>query len=393
MERKGEAMPKNIGVGMIGYKFMGKAHSNAFRQVPVFFKSPLTPVLKAICGRDEEGVKAAAEAYGWESYETSWERLLEREDIELVDISTPNDSHAEIAIAAAKKGKHIFLEKPMAMNLKEAKAVVKAVKKANVKHMISFNYRKFPALTFAKKLIDEGKIGRVYHFRAVYLQDWILDPAFPLVWRLDKKIAGSGALGDLCAHIIDMAQYLVGDIDSVSAATETFIKERPLPAAEGGLSATAGKQKGKVTVDDAVISLARFTNGAIGTFEATRFAMGHKNGGAFEINGSKGSMRFNLERMNELEYLSSKDGDEEGFKRMLVTNPTHPYMSGWWPPGHMIGWEHSHINQVYHLLDCIANDRMPEPNLYDGLKNQAVLDAMSLSAEDGKWHRVEKTKI
>jgi predicted dehydrogenase len=393
MERKGEAMPKNIGVGMIGYKFMGKAHSNAFRQVPVFFKSPLTPVLKAICGRDEEGVKAAAETYGWESYETSWERLLEREDIELVDISTPNDSHAEIAIAAAKKGKHIFLEKPMAMNLKEAKAVVKAVKKANVKHMISFNYRKFPALTFAKKLIDEGKIGRVYHFRAVYLQDWILDPAFPLVWRLDKKIAGSGALGDLCAHIIDMAQYLVGDIDSVSAATETFIKERPLPAAEGGLSATAGKQKGKVTVDDAVISLARFTNGAIGTFEATRFAMGHKNGGAFEINGSKGSMRFNLERMNELEYLSSKDGDEEGFKRMLVTNPTHPYMSGWWPPGHMIGWEHSHINQVYHLLDCIANDRMPEPNLYDGLKNQAVLDAMSLSAEDGKWHRVEKTKI
>ena len=393
MERKGEAMPKNIGVGMIGYKFMGKAHSNAFRQVPVFFKSPLTPVLKAICGRDEEGVKAAAETYGWESYETSWERLLEREDIELVDISTPNDSHAEIAIAAAKRGKHIFLEKPMAMNLKEAKAVAKAVKKANVKHMISFNYRKFPALTFAKKLIDEGKIGRVYHFRAVYLQDWILDPAFPLVWRLDKKIAGSGALGDLCAHIIDMAQYLVGDIDSVSAATETFIKERPLPAAEGGLSATAGKQKGKVTVDDAVISLARFTNGAIGTFEATRFAMGHKNGGAFEINGSKGSMRFNLERMNELEYLSSKDGDEEGFKRMLVTNPTHPYMSGWWPPGHMIGWEHSHINQVYHLLDCIANDRMPEPNLYDGLKNQAVLDAMSLSAEDGKWHRVEKTKI
>jgi predicted dehydrogenase len=392
MERGG-TMPKKIGVGMIGYKFMGKAHSNAFRQVPVFFKSPLTPVLKAICGRDEAGVKAAAETYGWESYETSWERLLEREDIELVDISTPNNSHAEIAIAAAKKGKHIFLEKPMAMNLEEAKAVAEAVKKAKVKHMISFNYRKFPSLTFAKKMIDEGKIGRVYHFRAVYLQDWIMDSGFPLVWRLDKKIAGSGALGDLCAHIIDMAQYLVGDIDSVSAATETFIKERPLPAAEGGLSATAGEQKGQVTVDDAVISLARFTNGAIGTFEATRFAMGHKNGGAFEINGSKGSMRFNLERMNELEYLSSNEGDEEGFKRILVTNSTHPYMSGWWPPGHMIGWEHSHINQVYHLLDCIANDRMPEPNLYDGLKNQAVLDAISLSAGDGKWHSVEKVQI
>lgn len=393
MEKKEGAMPKNIGVGMIGYKFMGKAHSNAFRQVPFFFKSPLTPVLKAICGRDEEGVKEAAETYGWESYETSWERLLEREDIELVDISTPNVSHAEIAIAAAEKGKHIFLEKPMAMNLEEAKAVAEAVKRAGVKHMISFNYRKFPALTFAKKMIDEGKIGRVYHFRAVYLQDWILDPEFPLIWRLDKKIAGSGALGDLCAHIIDMAQYLVGDIDSVSATTETFIKERPLPAAEGGLSATAGEQKGEVTVDDAVISLARFTNGAIGTFEATRFAMGHKNGGAFEINGSKGSMRFNLERMNELEYLSSDDGDEEGFKTILVTNPTHPYMSAWWPPGHTIGWEHSHTNQVYHLLDCIANDKMPEPNLYDGLKNQAVLEAMSLSAEDSQWHGVEKTEI
>ena len=278
----------------------------------------------------------------------------------------------------------------MAMNLKEAKEVLRAVKKAGVKHMISFNYRKFPALAYAKKMIDEGKIGKVYHFRAVYLQDWIHDPDFPLVWRLDKNIAGSGALGDLCAHIIDMAQYLVGDIESVSATAETFIKERKIPSAEGGLSAQAGEKTGKVTVDDAVISLARFANGAIGTFESTRFALGHKNGGQFEINGSEGSLRFNLERMNELEYLSAaEEGDEQGFKTILVTNPSHPYMSAWWPPGHMIGWEHSHVNQVYHLLESIASDRMPEPNLEDGVKNQAVLDAMGDSIADGKWHNVE----
>jgi predicted dehydrogenase len=381
---------KTIGVGMIGYKFMGKAHSNAFRQVPVFFDCPLVPELKAICGRDEEGVKEAAAKYGWESYETSYEDLLNRDDIELVDINTPNSTHAEIAVAAAKKGKHIFLEKPMAMNLNEAREIVEAVKKAGVKHMISFNYRKFPALTFAKQMIAEGKIGKVYHYRAVYLQDWIVDPDFPLIWRLDKNIAGSGALGDLCAHIIDMAQYLVGDIASVSATAETFIKERKIPSAEGGLSAKAGEKKGEVTVDDAVISLARFENGALGTFESSRFAVGRKNGGVFEINGSEGSLRFNLERLNELEYLATKDGDEQGFKTMLVTNPTHPYMSAWWPPGHMLGWEHSHVNQVYHLLESLADDRMPEPNLYDGAKNQAVLDAMGASIRDGKWHDVEK---
>lgn len=386
-------MSEFINVGMIGYKFMGKAHSNAFRQVSVFFDSPLTPVLKAICGRDEEGVKEAAAKYGWESHETSWKKLVKRDDIDLVDINTPNNSHAEIAIAAAENGKHVFLEKPMAMNLNEAKEIVKAVKKAGVKHMISFNYRKFPALTFAKKMIEEGKIGRVYHFRAVYLQDWIVDPDFPLVWRLDRTVAGSGAIGDLCAHIIDMAQYLIGDISSVSATAETFIKERPLPAAAGGLSASAGKDRGKVTVDDAVIALARFENGALGTFEASRFAIGHKNGAVFEINGSKGSMRFNIERMNELEYLSAGEGDEQGFKTILTTDATHPYMAAWWPPGHMIGWEHSHVNQVYHLLESIAKNKSPEPSLFDGLKNQAVLEAMTQSTEDGKWHDVEKQNI
>jgi predicted dehydrogenase len=386
-------MSKLINVGMVGYKFMGKAHSNAFRQAPVFFDTPLTPVLKAICGRNEEGVKEAAEKYGWEGYETSWEKLVKRDDIDLIDINTPNSSHAEIAIAAAENGKHILLEKPMAMNLSEAKEMVKAVKKAGVKHMIGFNYRKFPALSFAKKMIEDDKLGRIFHFRAVYLQDWIVDPEFPLVWRLDKKIAGGGAIGDLAAHIIDMALYLMGDISSVSALTKTFIKERPLPEDSGGLSASAGKEKGKVTVDDAIISLATFDNGALGTFESTRFGLGHKNYAVFEINGSKGSMRYNIERMNELEYLSGEDGDEQGFKTILTTDDTHPYMAAWWPPGHMLGWEHSHVNQVYHLLDSIAGNRSPEPDFFDGLKNQAVMEAMSQSAQDGMWHDVEKVEI
>ena len=386
-------MPGTIAVGLVGYKFMGKAHSNAYRQVAAFSDRRIMPVMKVICGRDEAGVSQAARAYGWEDYETSWKKMIERKDIDLVDISTPTDSHAEIAIAAAEKGKHILLEKPMAMNLEEARSIVKAVNRSGVKHMIGFNYRKFPALAFAKQMIEKGRLGRIFHFRAVYLQDWIVDPQFPLVWRLQEKIAGSGALGDLCAHIIDMSMYLLGDIESVSATAETFIKERPLPSSSQGLAATASRQMGKVTVDDAVIAMARFGNGALGTFEATRFAIGHKNGGAFEINGSKGSMRFNLERMNELEHLSADEGDEQGFKTILVTNPTHPYMAGWWPPGHMLGWEHSHTHQIYHLMDCIGNDRMPEPSLFDGLKNQAVLEAMSQSIRDGQWHPVEKTTL
>jgi predicted dehydrogenase len=383
-------MAKTINVGMVGYKFMGKAHSNAYRQVSEFYDPPLVPVMKAICGRDEKGVKEARDKYGWETYETSWKDLIQRDDIALVDINTPNSSHAEIAIAAAEKGKHVFLEKPMAMNLKEAKAMAQAVKRAGVKHMIGFNYRKLPALTFAKKLIEKGKIGKVYHFRAMYLQDWIVDPDFALVWRLDKTVAGTGAIGDLGAHIIDMAQFLIGDIASVSAATETFIKERALPAESGGLSARGGKERGKVTVDDAFVALARFRNGALGTFECTRFAIGHKNWGFFEINGSKGSMRFDLERLNELEYLSAEEDDEQGFKTILVTNPTHPFMSVWWPPGHMLGWEHSHIIQVYHLLDSIGKNRMPEPSFFDGVKNQAVLEAIEKSSKDRKWHEVEE---
>ncbi|UCB47264.1 MAG: Gfo/Idh/MocA family oxidoreductase [Spirochaetota bacterium] len=386
-------MAKTINVGMVGYKFMGKAHSNAWRQVAVFYDPPFVPVLKAICGRNEKGVKEAKEKYGWESYETSWKDLIKRDDIDIVDINTPNSSHAEIAIAAAEAGKHVFLEKPMAMNLKEAKAMAQAVKRAGVKHMVGFNYRKFPALAYAKELIERGKIGRVYHFRSMYLQDWIVDPDFALVWRLDKTTAGTGAIGDLGAHIIDMAQFLIGDISSITATTETFIRERAIPEESGGLSAKGGTKRGKVTVDDAFVALARFKNGALGTFECTRFAIGHKNWGFFEINGSKGSMRFNLERSNELEYLSADEGDEQGFKTILVTNSTHPFMSAWWPPGHMLGWEHSHTIQVYHLLDSIGKDRLPEPSFFDGAKNQAVLEAIEKSSQDGKWHDIEEVKF
>lgn len=386
-----ETMKEKINVGMVGYKFMGKAHSNAYRQVAVFYDPPRVPVLKALCGRDEEGVKKAAERYGWESFETSWRDLVRRDDIDLIDINSPNSSHAEIAIAAAENGKHLLLEKPMAMNLAEAKAMAEAVKGAGVKHMIGFNYRRFPALAFAKRMLEDGKIGRVFHFRAMYLQDWIVDPEFPLVWRLDRKVAGTGAIGDLGAHIIDMALYLVGEITAVTAVAETFIEDRPLPEVSGGLRAKGSSERGRVTVDDAFVALARFKNGALGTFEATRFAIGHKNWGFFEINGSKGSMRFNLERPNELEYLSADEGDEQGFKTILVTDPTHPFMAEWWPPGHVLGWEHTHIIQVYHLLESIEKKGQPEPSFFDGVKNQAVLEAISLSAKDGMWHEVEST--
>ena len=385
-------MGERINIGIIGYKFMGKAHSNAYRQAAVFYELPTVPVLKAICGRTMEGVSRAAKQYGWESCETSWKGLVARDDIDVVDISTPNSLHAEIAIEAAGRGKHVFCEKPMAVSLSEAVKMAKAVKKAGVLHMVGLNYRRFPALTFAKKLIEQGRIGTVYHFRAQYLQDWLVDPEFPLVWRLDRNVAGTGAIGDLGAHIIDMALYLVGDIAAVTADTETFVKNRPLeertsPEGKGSV------ERGQVTVDDAFAAIARFKNGALGVFEASRFAAGRKNWGVFEINGSTGSMRFSLEKPNELEYLSAADSDEQGFKTILVTNSTHPFMSAWWPPGHMLGWEHSHIIQVYHLLDSIGKGVMPEPNFFDGVKNQAVLEAIALSSKDGRWHEVEQITV
>lgn len=383
-------MVKKINVGLIGYKFMGKAHSHAFKDMSMFFDASAQPVMKAICGRNEEAVKDAAERWGWESYETSWQRIIERDDIDLVDICTGNDSHRDIAIAAAQAGKDILLEKPMAPTLAEAREMLDAVEKAGVKHMINFNYRRCPAIQLAKRLIGEGFVGKIYHVRAVYLQSWIMDPDFPLVWRLKKESAGSGALGDIGAHIIDLARFLVGEFSEVNGFLTTFIKERPiLIETTGDLSAKGSQEKGEVTVDDAALFLARFANGAVGTFEATRFANGRKNHEKIEINGSKGSIVFNFERMNELEVFSSEDPDyAQGFKTILVTEEVHPYIKAWWPPGHIIGYEHTFVNQVYELMEALANDRMPEPNFVDGVRCQEVLDAVERSSDTGTWIKI-----
>jgi len=382
-------MPKEIRVGLVGYKFMGKAHSHAYKDLTMFFEPKAIPVMKAICGRNEEAVRRVAQRYGWESYETSWEKLVERDDIDLIDISSPGDTHRDIAVAAAEKGKHILCEKPLANNLKEAKEMLKAVEKAGVKHMVGFNYRRVPAVGLAKKMIEEGKIGEVYHFRATYLQDWIVDPEFPLVWRLQKEKAGSGPHGDLNAHIIDLARYLVGEFDQVVGMSKTFIHERPLPEEVTGLAAKAGAKKGKVTVEDACLFLAKFKNGALGSFEATRFATGRKNYNRFEINGSKGSIVFNLEEMNVLEFYSREDPDyAQGFKRIMVTESTHPYISAWWPPGHIIGYEHTFVHQAYDLMNALAEDKMPSPSFVDGVRCQEVLEAVEKSVQKGKWVKV-----
>jgi predicted dehydrogenase len=380
-----------INVGLIGYKFMGKAHSFGFVNAPMMFPDiKAKPVLKAIVGRDEPAVREAMEQYGWQSFETDYKKLIARDDIDLVDIATGNNVHAEIAIAAAEAGKDIFCEKPLAMNVPEARQMLDAVEKAGVKHMVNFNYRAVPAVALAKKMIDDGMIGRIFHWRSVYLQDWIIDPDFPLVWRLQKDIAGSGSLGDLAAHSIDLANWLVGDIDEVSSNLTTFIKKRPkLAETTGGLSAKGGADLGDVTVDDAIIALTKFKNGAIGTIEATRFAAGNRNGNRFEINGDKGSIRFNVERLNELEYFNREDPDAyQGWRTISVTEGIHPYVQGWWPAGHIIGWGETFVHQVVNLMNALADNEMPTPNFRDGLKVQTVLEAIEKSAESGRWEKV-----
>jgi predicted dehydrogenase len=383
-------MADTINIGLVGYKFMGTAHSNAWRQVSHFFSPALRPVMRAVCGRTESAVKDAGLKLGWEGYETDWRKLVDRADIDLIDICTPGGvSHKEVALGAAEAGKHILCEKPLANSLSDAQEMLDAVQKAGVKHMVNFNYRRAPAVALAKRMIGEGLVGQIYHWRSVYLQDWILDPGFPLVWRLDKSVAGSGPLGDLAAHSIDLARYLVGEIAEVTGMMQTFIEDRPLPSEMGGLAAVAAEERGKVTVEDAVAFLARFENGTFGTFEATRFAAGRKNYNYFEINGSRGSLVFNFERMNELQYCSCEDGpDYQGFRTIQATEATHPYMSAWWPTAHIIGYEHTFIHGVYDLLNAIAEDEMPVPNFVDGVRCQAVLEAVGKSAESGDWTKV-----
>jgi len=374
---------KTINVGMVGYAFMGKAHSNAWMKVAKFFDLPAVPVMKAVCGRHRDAVRAFASKWGWQSVETDWKRLIARDDVDLIDICTPNSSHSAIAIAAARAGKHVACEKPLGMDASDARKMLAAVKKARVRNMVWFNYRRVPALSLAKRLVDEGRIGEVYHVRAAYLQDWIMDPDFPLVWRLKKGIAGSGAHGDLNAHIIDMALFLVGRIESVSGLAKTFITKRPL--------VPGSRKKGNVTVDDAALFLARFENGAVGTFEATRFAGGRKNANRIEINGSRGTLVFSFERMNELQFLDrTAPLHLQGFTKILVTEPVHPYIKAWWPGGHIVGYEHTFINQAADLVTGIAKGTKLSPDFADGVYNNQVLDAVLASAKSQAWVKVAK---
>ena len=379
---------REIGVGLVGYKFMGRAHSNAYRQVARFFDVGPIPRMTAICGRDEAGVREAANSLGWESYETDYRSLVARDDVDLVDVVTPGDTHREIVLAALEAGKHVICEKPLANTLSEAREMVAAARDAGTINMVCFNYRRAPAVQLAKRLVEQGRLGEIRHWRATYLQDFIMDPSFPLIWRLRKEVSGSGALGDIGAHIIDLAQFLVGTISEVVGMTQTFIKERPLEEASagGGLSASGGTQTGEVTVDDAAAFLARFEGGAIGTFEATRFAAGRRNQNSFEINGSKGSVAFDLERMNELEvFFTDDDPDVQGFRTVNVTEPDHPYAGAWWPPGHILGYEHTFVHTIRDLMDGIKTGVSPAPTFEDGYRSQAVLDAVEKSAESREW--------
>ncbi|MGI5214461.1 Gfo/Idh/MocA family protein [Plantactinospora sp. CA-290183] len=385
---------------MVGYAFMGAAHSQAWRTVNRVFDLPVRARMALICGRDESKVADAADRLGWEGHTTDWRDLVTRDDIDVVDVCTPGDSHAEITIAALEAGKHVLCEKPLANTVEEARAMVAAAARAQsagVRTMCGFNYRRVPAVSLMRELVASGRLGVIRHVRAVYLQDWIVDPQFPLVWRLQKDRAGSGALGDIGAHIIDLTQYVTGQrISGVSAITETFVKERPLPAESSGLAASAdgasgGGPTGLVTVDDAAVFVAKLDGGALATYEASRFATGRKNALRVEINGSLGSVVFDLERLNELEfYDATEPSAEQGFRRILVTEGDHPYMSAWWPPGHIIGYEHSFTHEMRDFLEAIATGSDPAPSFADALQVQLVLDAVARSAELGSsWTEVE----
>jgi len=371
---------KKLNVAMIGYDFMGRAHSNAWRQVARFMPDlPYEPVMKVVAGRTEAKVKEAAERLGWEEYATRWEDVIARKDIDIIDICTPGDSHMPIAIAAAEAKKHILCEKPLANTLADAQQMWNAATKAGVIHMVCHNYRRCPAVALAKQLIDAGTIGQIYHYRGTYLQDWIVDPAFPRVWRLVKSMAGSGSLGDILSHTMDLSRYLVGEPVEVSALLKTFITERPLPDNPA--------KKGAVDVDDAALSLVRYDNGAVGYLEGTRFATGRKNYNRFEINGAKGSIVWDLEQLNDLQ-LYVEEGPNSGFRTISVTDAKHPYVGAWWPSGHIIGYEHSFTHTMYDFVRAVVDGKSPRPDFEDGLTNQRILDAIERSANTGQWMKV-----
>jgi len=385
-----------LGVGMVGYAFMGAAHTQAWSSAPRFFDLPLRPHTAVLCGRDASKVAEAADRLGWESTETDWQAMLARSDVDLVDICTPGDTHMEIAVAALDAGKHVLCEKPLANSVAEAEVMAAAAERARargVRAMVGFTYRRVPAIGLARRLIAEGRLGEIRHVRAQYLQDWLADDGVPLSWRLQKERAGSGALGDIGAHVIDLTQFITGDrIVGVAGMLETFVKERPLPESTGGLGgpgAPAGGGRGEVTVDDAAAFLARFGGGAQGVFEATRFATGRKNAIRIEVNGSHGSLAFDFEDMNLLHFYDARDDAAiAGFRRILVTEADHPYVHAWWPPGHLLGYEHGFTHQVVDLVNAIAAGEDPAPSFADGLQVQRVLEAVEQSSDKRGWQEV-----
>jgi predicted dehydrogenase len=370
----------DLRIGMVGHAFMGRAHSQAWRVVNRFFDLPLVAEMTAVSGHDEQRTAAAAQKLGWQSYETDWHALIDRDDIDVIDICTPGDSHAEIAIAALRAGKHVLCEKPLANTVDEARAMTDAAIAADARSMCGYSYRRVPAVALMARMVADGRVGQIRHVRAVYLQDWLVDPAAPLTWRMQAERAGLGAMGDIASHIVDMVQYLTEQrVTGVTGLTETFIRERPL---------LDGTGSGPVTVDDAGLFVARLSGGALATFEATRLATGRKNALRVEINGSAGSLAFDLERLNELEYYDlSRPSAERGFARILVTEPDHPYVGAWWPPGHLLGYEHAFTNQARDFIDAIATGTDPRPSFAEALNVQLVLDAVVRSG--GNWTEVE----
>jgi len=377
---------KRLNVGLIGCGFMGRTHANAFGKVNNFFDLSYKPVLRAVCARNELNARAFAQNWGFESFETDWRKLIARPDIDLIDIASPNDTHAQIAIAAAKAGKMILCEKPLAMDGAEGQTMARAVEKAKVPNMVWYNYRRVPAVTLAKQLIDEGRLGRIFHYRAKFLQDWTISPDVPQggagLWRLDAKVAGSGVTGDLLAHCIDTAIWLNGGIEKVSAMTETFIKQRK--------HTLSGKLE-RVGIDDACAFLARFDNGALATFESTRYARGHKALYTFEINGENASIAWDLHDLHRLEYFDHRDeGRVRGWRSIHVTDGDHPYMKNWWVPGLQIGYEHTFIHQAADFLDGLASGKWAGPTFRDALQTQYICDAVLKSARTERWQKVRR---
>jgi len=389
-------MKKKLNIAIIGTKFMGKAHSNGWLQAAKFFDLPYEPVLKMVCARDTVAAKAFAKNWGYSDVEGDWRKAVDSKEIDVIAICAPTGLHKEMVIAAANAGKHIFCEKPCALNYREAVEMADAAEKAGVLHYLNHNYRRVPAIALAKKLISEGKIGDIYHWRGAYLQDWIMDPNFPLIWQLTKESAGGGPHYDLTSHAVDLARFLVGEISAVSAILKTFVTERPLPGADSGVfsaGTSVAEKKSKVEVDDASFMTVEFQNGALGSIDSSRFAGGRKNYNCFEVYGSKGSLLFDLERMNELQVYCMDDPEEiQGFRTVPATLGMHPYVAAWWPPAHIIGYEHTFVHAVKDFVEALDSDRKIEPNLIDGTKIMQVLEAGIISSKEGRRVNVSEVK-